>query len=99
MKKNNPFTLTFGKQPSEYISRYENIETILSTFESDNPIAQAYLIEGVRGSGKTVLMTSIANILLESEDWVVVNLNSTQDLVADFAYRLSNVCKGFPVWL
>ena len=96
MKKNNPFTLTFGKQPSEYISRYENIETILSTFESDNPIAQAYLIEGVRGSGKTVLMTSIANILLESEDWVVVNLNSTQDLVADFAYRLSNVCKGFP---
>ena len=24
MKKDNPFTLTFGKQPGEYISRYEN---------------------------------------------------------------------------
>ena len=93
MKKNNPFTLTFGKQPGEYINRYENTEMILSTFESDNPIAQAYLIEGVRGSGKTVLMTSIANILSDRDDWVVVNLNSTGDLIADFALRLHDAAK------
>jgi len=41
MKKNNPFTLTFGKQPNEYISRYETTDMILSTFEADNPISQA----------------------------------------------------------
>ncbi|WP_155829812.1 hypothetical protein [Butyrivibrio sp. AC2005] len=34
MKKNNPFTLTFGKQQNEYISRYENTDMILSTFEA-----------------------------------------------------------------
>lgn len=96
MKKDNPFTLTFGKQPGEYISRYENTDTIISTFEADNPISNAYLIEGVRGSGKTVLMTTIANILSEKTEWVVVDLNSTQDLVEDFAQRLSDECRKIP---
>ena len=67
MKKNNPFTLTFGKQPNEYISRYENTDMVISTFEAENPISQAYLIEGIRGSGKTVLMTTVAKLLKEDK--------------------------------
>ena len=96
MKKGNPFTLTFGKQPNEYISRYENTDTILSTFEADNPVSQAYLIEGIRGSGKTVLMTSIANELKKNTDWIVIDLNSTQNLIDDCAMRLVDSCKKFP---
>lgn len=96
MKKDNPFTLTFGKQPNEYISRYENTDTIISTFIADNPISQAYLIEGIRGSGKTVLMTSIANELGNSKEWIVIDLNSTQNLIDDFAMRLVDSCKKFP---
>ena len=92
MKKDNPFTLTFGKKPSEYISRYENTETIISTFEAENPISQTYLIEGIRGSGKTVLMTTITKILEESKEWIVIDLNSTQNLIEDFAMRLSDAC-------
>lgn len=56
MKKDNPFTLTFVRQPTEYINRYENMDSIISTFEADNPISQSFLIEGIRGSGKTVLL-------------------------------------------
>ncbi len=96
MKRNNPFTLTFGKQPSEYISRYENTDMILSTFEADVPISQAYLIEGIRGSGKTVLMTSITNELGKNKDWIVIDLNSTQNLIDDFAMRLVDSCKRLP---
>ncbi|XME02475.1 ATP-binding protein [Lachnospiraceae bacterium C1.1] len=99
MKKNNPFTLTFGKQPNEYISRYENTDMILSTFEADNPISQAYIIEGIRGSGKTVLMTSIANELGKNRDWVVIDLNSTQNLINDCAMRLIDSCKKMPDFL
>ena len=55
MKKDNPFTLTFGKKPNRYINRYESTNDIISTFEADNPISQTYLISGIRGSGKTVL--------------------------------------------
>lgn len=93
MKKDNPFTLTFGKQPNRYINRYENMNDIISTFEADNPISQTYLISGIRGSGKTVLMTSVANQLRQSDDWVVVDLNSTQPLLPELAMRLMDACK------
>ncbi len=99
MKKNNPFTLTFGKQPNEYINRYENTDMILSTFEAENPISQAYLIEGIRGSGKTVLMTSITNELRKNKDWIVIDLNSTQNLINDCAMRLIDSCKKIPDFL
>ena len=59
MAKNNPFTLSFGKSPNEIISRYELVNDIIDTFQSENPISNAYLIEGLRGTGKTVLMTTI----------------------------------------
>ena len=74
MKKDNPFTLTFGRQPNEYINRYENMDSIISTFEADNPISQTFLIEGIRGSGKTVLMTAIENELSQNDNWVIVCL-------------------------
>lgn len=93
MKKDNPFTLTFGKHPEEYISRYESTEMILSAFEADHPISQTYLIEGVRGSGKTVLMTTIAQELAENDTWVIIDLNSTQDLLHDLSARLTNTCR------
>ena len=95
MGKNNPFSLTFGKSPNELVSRYEYAEEIIKTFKSQIPASQAYLIEGIRGSGKTVLMTLIEKELQKEKDWIVVDLNSTQDLLADFAMRLVDACKEF----
>ncbi|HBM47337.1 ATP-binding protein [Clostridium sp. OF09-36] len=96
MKRDNPFTLTFGKQPIKYINRYESTDNILSTFEADNPISQTYLISGIRGSGKTVLMTSVSNQLRNSDEWVVVDLNATQPLLQEFAMRLLDASKQIP---
>ena len=95
MKPNNPFTLTFGKQPNTYISRYENVEDIISTFTADNPISQTYLISGIRGSGKTVLMTSVSNELKKSDDWIVVNLNAALPLLSELAMRLNDAAGQF----
>ena len=92
MKRDNPFTLTFGKEPTEYIVRYEDMDTIISTFEADHPVSQTYLIEGIRGSGKTVLMTVIAKELLSYGTWIIVNLSPTRDLLGDFALRLYDSC-------
>lgn len=90
----NPFSLTFGKKPTEYIIRYENINEIVSAF-SDNPSrCQTYLIKGVRGSGKTVLMTAISKELAEKKEWICVDLNASRDLTDDFAYRLSDVYRN-----
>lgn len=93
MSKNNPFTLSFGMSPNEFISRYEYSEEIITTFCSENPVSHAYLIEGIRGSGKTVLMTSIEKELAKEKGWIVIDLNSTQDLLSDFAIKLVDSCK------
>jgi len=96
MKKDNPFNLTFGKVPKKYISRYENMEDIVSTFTADNPVAQTYLIEGVRGSGKTVLMTGAAVEIGKEQNWVVIDLNASNDLLHDMALRLYDACANIP---
>ena len=95
MKSKNPFTLTFGKKPENFISRYESKNTVIDTF-CDTDLSQTYLIEGVRGSGKTVLMTSIANELKEDPGWIVVDLNPSLELLGDMARRLHDECRTIP---
>ncbi len=92
MNRSNPFTITFGKEPNRIISRYEDVDTIISSFSADNPVCQTFLIEGIRGSGKTVLMTTVAKKLGEDKDWIIINLNPTMDLLSNFAMRLSDAC-------
>lgn len=59
----NPFTLSFGKKPLQYISRLTETNQILESFCAEIPSNQIYMITGVRGSGKTVMMTNIASEL------------------------------------
>lgn len=99
MKKNNPFTLAFGKPPVRLINRYEDIDNIVTTFDADYTISYTYLIEGVRGGGKTVLMSTVANELKKDDSWIIVNLNSTQDLLYGLAKGLENTVKNIPDFL
>ncbi|MBQ7563603.1 MAG: ATP-binding protein [Lachnospiraceae bacterium] len=94
MIKENPFTLTFGKQPDKLIARYEATDMIVSTFSAEHAVSQTFLIEGIRGSGKTVLMTTAANQLGGKKDWVVINLNPAMDLLANLALRLEAACNN-----
>lgn len=60
MQPKNPFTLTFGVVPNNYIHRAEAEEEIrLKFLESDTGLM--YLITGIRGSGKTVFMENIVD--------------------------------------
>ncbi len=88
MIRENPFTITFGKQPNKLISRLEDTDRIVSDFMAANAVSQTFLIEGIRGSGKTVLMTTVAKILGNEKDWIVINLNPVMDLLSNFAIRL-----------
>ncbi len=49
---NNPFTLSFGKKPVQYISRIAQTERIIGDFTAEESPNQIYMITGVRGSGK-----------------------------------------------
>lgn len=85
---NNPFTLSFGKKPLQYISRISQTNEIIENFDAPVPPNQIYMITGVRGSGKTVMMAGIANELRKNEEWIVVELNPTRDLLQSLAAKL-----------
>ena len=84
----NPFTLSFGKKPAEFISRISQTNQILDDFNSENPSSQVYMITGVRGAGKTVMMTNIASTLTQDKKWISVELNPERDMLDKLAASL-----------
>ena len=88
---NNPFTLSFGKKPVQYISRITQTNEIIDTFNAELPSNQIYMITGVRGSGKTVMMTNIYTELSQLSNWITVELNPTRDLLQSLAAKLYGI--------
>lgn len=86
----NPFSIMFGKEPSQMISRLVQTDQIINSFTQTNPGNQIYMITGVRGSGKTVLMTTISKRLGKEKDWVIIELNPSVDLLHQLASKLYN---------
>lgn len=89
-QKSNPFTLSFGKKPLEYIARLEQTSEITDTFQADIPSNQVYMITGVRGSGKTVFMSQVSSTLAEDDAWIVTELSTTMDMLRNLAAKLYN---------
>lgn len=90
----NPFSLSFGKCPINTVERIAQTNEILDAFTSDPINQQMFAITGVRGAGKTVLMSEISNILRNREDWIVVDLNSSADLLYTLLAKLysNSIC-------
>ena len=88
---NNPFTLSFGKKPTQFISRITQTNEIIENFQASDPSNQIYMLTGVRGSGKTVLMTTIANSMREDDNWIVLELNPERDLLQSLAAKLYSI--------
>lgn len=86
----NPFSLAFGIQPMEYISRDMQIQKIKDTFIGGDTGSHAYIITGVRGSGKTVLLSEIASQFSENEDWNVIDLNPNRDMLTPLISKMNS---------
>lgn len=96
MKLDNPFSLTFGMLPYQVIGRYEEKNNCVSMFTAENAVSHVFLIEGIRGSGKTVLMTAISDVLCKSRNWIGADLNPAMDLIENLAESLSNEVHRLP---
>ena len=92
----NPFTLTFGKSPLEPVERPVQTKEIIDTFTAEQINQQMFIITGVRGSGKTVMMTEISQKLRENDQWIVIELNPATDLLKGLLSKLNSnkVCAG-----
>ena len=95
----NPFTLAFGALPEQFISRPVMTNRILNDFSSERSSTGAYMITGVRGSGKTVMLTELSGKLRDRDEWVVVELNPEGDLMENLAAKLYNIEKVKPLFI
>ena len=87
----NPFTLTFGQKPTEFISRTNQIGKIIHTFDMKNPSNKVYMVAGVRGAGKTVSLAEIADHYSSNDQWIVLRLSADTDLIAGAVSELTRV--------
>ena len=92
--KNNPFSLDFGAEPNLMISRFSEQNRIIDSFTSDNPASHIFFLVGARGSGKTVLMTSVSHMIREQEGWIHVDLNPDGDMLNELAARITRKTKN-----
>lgn len=90
MRENNPFTLDFGREPNEIIPRVTAMEDLLSAFTAEKPSQHISMITGVRGSGKTVFMTSFCKQIAQEPDWIVVEVSPEQDILQGLVTKLGN---------
>ena len=90
----NPYILQFGKEPVQMIPRLSQIQEVENSFFDENIPQQIYMITGVRGSGKTVFMTSIASKCNEA-GWIIINVNvsSSTEILKQIAIELSHNSK------
>lgn len=89
VKQSNPYTLVFGKQPSENIPRLVEFNEVTGAFLNEPSNQQVFMITGVRGSGKTVFMTEVAADLKGRKEWEVLELSTSQNLLVAMAESLS----------
>ena len=88
--KQNPYSLLFGKEPMQEIPRTADEDLVLSSFCADPSPQQVFILTGVRGSGKTVLMSGISKEIKARKGWEVFELNPERNLLEDFASKMGN---------
>ncbi len=86
----NPYTVTFGKEPQSLIPRTMQQSMILDEFQRTNPSNQVYVIVGPRGSGKTVFMTNVSKKLAQKDEWITVELNPERNLLESLVAKLNS---------
>lgn len=78
-----------GKNQCSIFRGIAQTERIIGDFTAEESPNQIYMITGVRGSGKTVMMTNIASeIRKRSDEWIVVELNPNRDLLQSLAAKI-----------
>lgn len=88
--KSNPFSTAFGSVPPLFLSMPENnIVTNLVERLNANPVTEnVFMLTGIRGSGKTVALTAIEEEIEKDNSWIVIDLNSQNDLLLDLVAKL-----------
>ena len=94
-KVSNPFSLMYGKRPKQTIERMNDMNTVIDAFTSDDPSKMTYLITGLRGTGKTVLLRELAEKFESMDDWLVIDINPQSNILQSFSDKLDFLFKKY----
>lgn len=86
--RENPFNISFGKEPKKLLSRQNQVSEIVSVFNNDNPETESYILTGPRGCGKTVLLSQIKKEFDSFDNWITIDLNPCMEMHEQMASRL-----------
>lgn len=86
----NPYSLLFGKAPSQLIDRVSQRRLVVEDFTDPSPSQQIYVVTGVRGIGKTVFLTEVEREIEQVDGWIVVELNPNRDMLTSLAAKLAS---------
>ena len=89
---NNPFTLMFGLPSNSLISRDDSLNEIITNFNNDVAM-YAYIITGIRGCGKTVLLREACKKLSMDNNWIIVDINSQSSILESLTSKLYDASK------
>lgn len=84
----NPFAINFGKLPAQYIDRDILIDSILDELLSEDVQNPCFMLTGTRGTGKTVTLTAIEKRLAEYDEWIIIRLNPTRNMLEGLVAKL-----------
>lgn len=84
----NPFKAEFGSVPESYIPRNDLENGIYNSFITSST-GTMQLVTGIRGSGKTVLITRISDRIAKEKKWIVIKVNPEAMLYENVIYGLT----------
>lgn len=84
----NPYAISFGRIPTQYISRTLVIDEIIELMNDEDSKEQAFKLTGMRGAGKTVTLTAIEKELKEDENWIVIGIRPGAEITKELIAQL-----------
>jgi len=76
----NPFNPQFGKRPWKFVGRDSVIDEFLSSLSMPNDPVRTTVLTGIRGSGKTAILSDIRDVLDENS-FLIIDVTATEGLL------------------
>jgi len=91
----NPYNPTFGKLPERFLGREIIVDEIINAIDDTNSPWSTTLLIGIRGSGKTAILSDIRR-LVQDENVIIVSVTPESDFLEDILGQLyRNLPKSF----
>jgi predicted AAA+ superfamily ATPase len=93
-KYKSPFSATFGKKPDIFNIRNLERTTLIKAYVDENTPYHNTLISGLRGMGKTLMLSDITQELSQYDNWIVVNISLKRGLYRSIVNNLEKQVKS-----